>query len=52
MDRGYALVLSADGTVIRSVEQVAKGDRVRTRLSNGEFGSTVDDVSEKNEREK
>ena len=52
LDRGYALALGADGTVIRSIDQVAKGDRVRTRLSDGEFGSTVEDVTRKNEREK
>jgi exodeoxyribonuclease VII large subunit len=52
LDRGYALALGADGTVIRSIDQVAKGDRVRTRLSNGEFGSTVEDVTGENEREK
>jgi exodeoxyribonuclease VII large subunit len=47
LDRGYALVLGADDTVIRSIEQVAEGDRVRTRLSNGEFVSTVEDVTTK-----
>jgi len=52
LDRGYALAIGADGTVIRSIDQVAKGDRVRTRLSDGEFGSTVEDVTRKNEREK
>jgi exodeoxyribonuclease VII large subunit len=52
LDRGYALVLSADGTVVRSIEQIAKGDRVKTRLSNGEFGSTVDDISGEREQEK
>jgi exodeoxyribonuclease VII large subunit len=52
LDRGYALVLGADGTVIRSIDQVVKGDRVRTRLSDGEFGSTVEDVTRENEREK
>ena len=42
LERGYALVLATDGSVIRSVGQLAQGDRVRTRLSDGEFGSTVD----------
>lgn len=44
LDRGYALVLGADGGLIRSSGQVAEGDRVRTRLSDGEFASTVDEV--------
>jgi exodeoxyribonuclease VII large subunit len=52
LERGYALVLGADGGVIRSTAQVAKGDRVRTRLSDGEFASTVDDVTGTGNREK
>jgi exodeoxyribonuclease VII large subunit len=52
LERGYALVLSNEGTVIRSMSQVAEGDRVRTRLSDGEFGSTVDDVGRKTKRKK
>ena len=44
LDRGYALIMSGDGSVIRSVAQVEKGDRVRTRLSDGEFGSIVDNI--------
>ena len=47
LDRGYALVLGSDGTVVRSIRQVAKGDRVRTRLSDGEFASTVDQATGK-----
>jgi exodeoxyribonuclease VII large subunit len=52
LERGYALVLSNEGTVIRSASQVMNGDRVRTRLSDGEFGSTVDDVVGKPKRKK
>lgn len=33
--RGYALVTRADGTLIRSVEQVRPGDAVSARLSDG-----------------
>ncbi len=47
LERGYALVLGEDGTVIRSATQVAQGDRMRTRLSDGEFSSTVDKVMRK-----
>jgi exodeoxyribonuclease VII large subunit len=47
LERGYALVLDGDGTVIRSSDQVAKGDRLSTRLSDGEFSSIVDEVSGK-----
>jgi exodeoxyribonuclease VII large subunit len=47
LERGYALVLGADGGVVRSTKQLAQGDRVRTRLSEGEFASTVDEVTGK-----
>jgi exodeoxyribonuclease VII large subunit len=52
LERGYALVLSGDGTVIRSTAQVAAGDQVRNRLSDGEFRSTVDEISAKKKRKK
>lgn len=44
LERGYALVLSESGSVVRSASTLAVGERVRTRLSDGEFSSTVDDV--------
>jgi exodeoxyribonuclease VII large subunit len=52
MERGYALVLSGDGTVIRSTTQLAPGDQIRTRLSDGEFRSTVNEVAQKKKRKK
>ncbi len=42
LDRGYALVLNELGTVIRSTAQVAAGDRITTRLSDGSFISRVE----------
>lgn len=45
LDRGYALVLGKDGRLIRSTGQLVQGDRLRTRLSDGEFGSIVDQIS-------
>jgi exodeoxyribonuclease VII large subunit len=42
LDRGYALVLSAKGSLIRSTTQVASGDRVTTRLADGSFISRVE----------
>jgi exodeoxyribonuclease VII large subunit len=42
LDRGYALVLAADGGLIRSTAQLAAGDRVTTRLSDGVFTSHVE----------
>ena len=45
LDRGYALVLSAEGALIRSVEQLAAGDKVVTRLHNGAFTSRVESAA-------
>jgi exodeoxyribonuclease VII large subunit len=52
LERGYALVLGADGEVIRSTEQVARGDRLRTRLSDGEFASTIDEIEDRKRHQK
>ncbi len=45
LDRGYALVLNAEGGLIRSTEQVAKGDHVTTRLADGAFTSRVESTT-------
>ena len=45
LDRGYALVLDAAGTLVRSATQVATGDRLTTRLADGTFTSRVEDAS-------
>jgi exodeoxyribonuclease VII large subunit len=45
LDRGYALVLNASGSLVRSAEQVAKGDQVTTRLSDGSFSSRVESTT-------
>jgi len=42
LDRGYALVLDAAGGLVRSTAQVATGDTVVTRLSDGDFTSRVE----------
>ena len=42
LDRGYALVLNDQGTVVRSTAQVAPGDRITTRLADGAFISRVE----------
>jgi len=42
LDRGYALVLSANGALVRSTAQIAAGDRVTTRLADGSFLSRVE----------
>ncbi|MEX0169291.1 exodeoxyribonuclease VII large subunit [Streptomyces sp. LMG1-1-1.1] len=37
MERGYAVLQRADGTVVRSPEEVAEGDDLRARVAEGEF---------------
>ena len=39
--RGYAVVTLADGTVVRRAAQVAAGDALRVRVSEGEFGAVA-----------
>lgn len=41
LQRGYALVQDANGALIRSAVQIAPGDLVSTRLSDGAFWSQV-----------
>jgi len=42
LDRGYALVLADDGSLIRSASALSAGDRLLTRLSDGVFTSRVE----------
>jgi exodeoxyribonuclease VII large subunit len=44
LDRGYALVLAADGSVVRSAAQVNSGDLVTTRVAKGVFTSVVEET--------
>jgi exodeoxyribonuclease VII large subunit len=46
LDRGYALVMDARGGLVRSTEQLAPGDNVTTRLSDGSFTSRVTEIRE------
>ncbi len=45
LERGYALVLSDSGDLVRSVIQVTPGDNVVTRLSDGAFISRVESAA-------
>ena len=45
LDRGYALVLSAEGALIRSTAQIGSGDLLTTRLADSSFTSRVESVS-------
>jgi exodeoxyribonuclease VII large subunit len=42
LDRGYALVLDAQGGLVRSTAQISPGDQLTTRLSDGVFISRVE----------
>lgn len=41
LTRGYSMVQTEDGTVLRSVEQVALGERIHISLSDGKLSATV-----------
>ena len=41
LSRGYAIVRGQDGSVVRSTEQVAPGDRIGVQVSDGEFEATI-----------
>jgi exodeoxyribonuclease VII large subunit len=45
LDRGYALVLSTEGTLIRSTSQLSTGDQLTTRLADGSFLSRVESAT-------
>ncbi len=43
--RGYSCTLDEAGDLVRSIEQVQPGERLTTRVADGEIASTVDAVS-------
>jgi exodeoxyribonuclease VII large subunit len=45
LERGYALVLNAEGGVIRSIAQVTPGDKLVTRLADGSITSRVESAA-------
>jgi exodeoxyribonuclease VII large subunit len=45
LERGYALVLADDGSLIRSVSQLSTSDRITTRLADGTFASRVESAA-------
>ncbi len=45
LGRGYAIASSPDGRALRSVREVAPGERVSVRLADGAFGAAVTEVS-------
>ncbi|MGD0632393.1 MAG: exodeoxyribonuclease VII large subunit, partial [Terracidiphilus sp.] len=52
LDRGYALVLNAQGSVVRSIGQLAPGDPLVTRLADGSFLSRVEAATAAGKAEK
>jgi exodeoxyribonuclease VII large subunit len=45
LGRGYALVLSSEGALIRSTAQLSTGDRLTTRLAGGSFTGRVESIA-------
>lgn len=52
LDRGYAMVLDAQGSLVRSVRQVNAGNILTTRLSDGAFTSRVETAATQNRNRK
>jgi exodeoxyribonuclease VII large subunit len=48
LDRGYALVLTDEGSLIRSIAQLNPGDQLTTRLADGAFASRVESTTPNN----
>ncbi len=47
LSRGYAMAQTEDGSVLRSVRQVERGDRIRIALADGKLSATVMERKEK-----
>jgi len=45
LKRGYAVVRTPDGTIVRRVAQVSEGDAISVRVSDGVFGARVEATS-------
>jgi len=45
LERGYAIVQTPDGAVVRAASQVRQRDRIGVRLAEGALQATVDEVS-------
>jgi exodeoxyribonuclease VII large subunit len=43
LERGYSITLDGNGEVVRSIKSVRPGDKLLTRLLDGEIGSTVNE---------
>lgn len=45
LERGYALVLDANGALLRSTAQIAPGSTLTTRMADGSFSSRVESIA-------
>jgi exodeoxyribonuclease VII large subunit len=41
LERGYSITMNERAEVIRSIQSIGRGEKIRTRLVDGEIGSTV-----------
>ena len=46
LTRGYAMAQTEDGSVLRSVKDTERGERITVRLSDGSLSATVMDIKE------
>ena len=46
LTRGYAMAQTSDGTVLKSVDQVERGERITVSLNDGQLSVTVMDIKE------
>jgi exodeoxyribonuclease VII large subunit len=44
MDRGYSIILTSDGTIVKAARQVPPGSRIEARTGNGRLIATVDEI--------
>jgi exodeoxyribonuclease VII large subunit len=45
LKRGYSIVYATDGSVVRSVAALKKGDRITTNLADGMFAAQIDSIT-------
>ena len=46
LPRGYAMTQTADGDLVRSVQQIHTGDQLKISLSDGVVSAAVTDIQE------
>lgn len=51
LSRGYAIVYSVDGTLLRSARETSAGQTIRGRLAHGTFEAEVTQTSEQDATE-